>query len=180
MKRICVFCGAHPGENRAYYENAKCLGEFLVKENFGLVYGGANIGIMGEVANSVLAQGGDVIGVITEHLMPIEGHTGLKDLRILKNMHQRKAMMYELSDGFAVLPGGIGTLEEFFEILTWAQLKFHTKPIGILNTEGYYNRLIHFLHHIADENFMHRQQLELFFVADTPEIMIQKFKERIG
>jgi hypothetical protein len=178
MKKVCVFCGAHPGDDPVYYESAKSLGESLTKEKYSLVYGGASIGIMGEVANAVLNSGGEVTGVITEYLMPIEGHTGLHDLHIVKNMHERKAMMYELSDGFAMLPGGIGTLEEFFEILTWAQLKFHNKPIGVLNTAGYYTKLIRFLHHIADENFMKRDQLDLFFVADTPHKLIEGFKER--
>lgn len=178
MKKVCVFCGAHPGDNPEYYESAKSLGETLTREGISLVYGGANIGIMGEVANAVLNSGGQVTGVITEHLMPIEGHTGLKDLHIVKDMHARKSLMYQLSDGFAILPGGVGTLEEFFEILTWAQLKFHTKPIGILNTANYYNKLIHFLHHIADEKFMKREQLDLFFVADTPSKLIEGFKKR--
>ncbi|MBP7281349.1 MAG: TIGR00730 family Rossman fold protein [Leptospiraceae bacterium] len=178
MKKVCVFCGAHPGDNPIYHESAKSLGEILSRENIGLVYGGASIGIMGEVANAVLESGGDVTGVITEYLMPIEGHKGLNDLHIVKDMHTRKSMMYQLSDGFAMLPGGIGTLEEFFEIFTWAQLKFHNKPIGVLNTAGYYTKLIRFLHHIADENFMKREQLELFFVADTPDKLIKGFQER--
>ncbi|HRG47873.1 MAG TPA: TIGR00730 family Rossman fold protein [Leptospiraceae bacterium] len=178
MKKICVYCGAHPGSRQTYYESAKSLGELIAKENFGLVYGGANIGIMGRVADSVLESGGEVTGVITEHLMAIEGHTGLRDLRIVKTMHERKTMMYEISDAFVMLPGGIGSLEEFFEVLTWAQLKFHHKPIGILNIANYFNKLIHFLHHIADEEFMRRDQLDLFFVADTPDKLIKGFKER--
>jgi uncharacterized protein (TIGR00730 family) len=130
-------------------------------------------------ANSVLNSGGNVTGVITEHLLPIEGHTALGDLRIVKTMHQRKSMMYELSNGFAILPGGIGTLDEFFEILTWARLKFHSKPIGILNTALYYNKLLNFLHHIADEGFLKRDQLDLIFIADTPDKLLQGLKERL-
>jgi len=178
MKKVCVFCGASLGDNPIFHESAKSLGETFTRENIGLVYGGASIGIMGEIANAVLKTGGEVTGVITEHLMPIEGHTGLNDLHIVKDMHTRKSMMYQLSDGFAMLPGGIGTLEEFFEIFTWSQLKFHTKPIGILNTDGYYTKLIRFLHHVADENFMKREQLDLFFVADTPDKLVKGFKER--
>ncbi|MBK8399312.1 MAG: TIGR00730 family Rossman fold protein [Leptospiraceae bacterium] len=179
MKKVCVFCGAHPGDNPVYKESAKSLGEIFTRENIGLVYGGANIGIMGEVANSVLNSGGNVTGIITEYLMPIEGHTGLKDLHVVKDMHERKSMMYKMSDGFAVLPGGIGTLEEFFEIFTWAQLKFHQKPIGILNTNGYYTKLIRFLHHIADENFMKRDHMDLIFVADTPDKLMKGFQEKL-
>ncbi len=179
MKKICVFCGARTGGNKAYYEDAKKLGELFTAEKIGLVYGGANSGIMGEIANSVLNSGGVVTGVITEHLLPIEGHTGLADLRIVKTMHERKSMMYEISDGFAILPGGIGTLDEFFEIFTWARLKFHTKPIGILNTSLYYNKLMHFLHHIADEGFLRREQLDLLFIADTPDKLLNGLKERL-
>lgn len=179
MTKICVFCGAHTVENKAYHEDAKKLGELFAKEQIGLVYGGGNTGIMGEIANSVLNSGGNVTGVITEHLLPIEGHTALGDLRIVKTMHQRKSMMYELSNGFAILPGGIGTLDEFFEILTWARLKFHSKPIGILNTALYYNKLLHFLHHIADEGFLKRDQLDLIFIADTPDKLLQGLKERL-
>src|ERR1051326_3032274 len=143
MRRICVFCGSNPGNAPAYRESARQLGKTLVERGYGLVYGGGNVGIMGEIANSVLAEGGEVIGVIPQVLFRKEvAHMGLADLRVVESMHQRKALMAELSDAFIALPGGAGTMEEFFEVWTWAQLGIHGKPCGLLNIANYYQHLI--------------------------------------
>ncbi len=134
MKRICVFCGSSPGARLEYARAARELADLLIKRNIGLVYGGARVGIMGEIASAVLKQGGEVIGVIPQELVEKEvAFTELTDLRIVGSMHERKALMAELSDGFIALPGGLGTIEEFFEVLTWAQLGLHRKPCGLLN-----------------------------------------------
>ena len=136
LKQICVFCGSNLGARTAYVEAAENLGKLLGKRGIGLVYGGGKVGLMGKIADSVLASGGEVIGVIPKSLMRKEiAHAGLTDLRVVDSMHQRKALMAELSDGFVALPGGFGTFEEFCEIVTWAQLGLHAKPCGILNVE---------------------------------------------
>ena len=145
FKRLCVFCGSSHGANPAYAEAAKNVGSELARRGIGLVYGGGNVGLMGVVADAVLAGGGEVVGVIPEALMAKElGHRSIQDLRVVKTMHERKAMMAELADGFIALPGGIGTFEEFFEIVTWAQLGFHSKPCALLNVNGFYDPLLHF------------------------------------
>jgi len=153
--RICVFCGSSPGLKPEYLQAAHALGTEIARRGFGLVYGGASIGLMGEVANAALNAGGDVIGVIPKFLSDYEiSHTGLTELHITTSMHERKTKMAELSDAFAVLPGGIGTLEETFEIATWAQLGLHQKPIGLLNVENYYDGLKGFLDHQVQEKFV--------------------------
>lgn len=161
--RLCVFCGSSPGRLPIYTETASRLGETLARAGIGLVYGGASVGLMGAVANAAQAHGGEVIGIIPEALVRKEvAHTHLTDLRIVDSMHQRKALMAELSDGFIALPGGIGTLEELFEIWTWAQLGHHTKPCALLNVGGFYDGLIRFLDHITEDAFLrplHRNML---------------------
>ncbi|MFP6847728.1 MAG: TIGR00730 family Rossman fold protein [Pseudomonas sp.] len=161
--RLCIFCGSNAGSNPVYIEAATRLGQALANAGIGLVYGGASVGLMGAVANAALAAGGEVIGVIPRALWEKEvAHTGLEDLRIVDSMHQRKALMAELSDGFIALPGGVGTLEELFEVWTWAQLGHHRKPCALLNINGYYDRLSAFLDHMVDEAFVkapHRQML---------------------
>ena len=140
MKRVCVYCGSSPGIKPEYREAARVLGQELARREIGLVYGGASIGMMGEIADTVLGNGGEVIGVMPQALINKEvSHPGLTELKVVKSMHERKATMADLSDGFIALPGGLGTVEELFEILTWAQLGFHTKPIGLLNVLGYYD-----------------------------------------
>jgi uncharacterized protein (TIGR00730 family) len=165
FKRLCVFCGSSHGANPAYAEAAKNLGGELARRGIALVYGGGNVGLMGVIADGVLAGGGQVIGVIPEALMAKElGHKGVQDLRVVKTMHERKAMMAELSDGFIAMPGGIGTFEEFFEIVTWAQLGFHSKPCALLNVNGFYDPLLHLLDHAIAECFVKPKQRDLALV----------------
>lgn len=156
MRRICVFCGSNPGASPVYMETARALGETLARRGLGLVYGGGKVGLMGAVADGALAAGGEAIGVIPHALVVREvAHQGLTQLRVVDSMHERKALMAELADGFLVLPGGIGTMEEFFEIWTWAQLGLHGKPIGLLDAAGYYAQLQGFLDHAVAERFLH-------------------------
>ena len=155
MKRICVFCGSNRGARPAYLESARKLGKELATRKITLVYGGATIGLMGETARAVLAGGGEVIGVIPQSMMTKEvAFMNLPDLRVVSSMHERKAAMADLADGFIALPGGLGTLEEFCEIVTWGQLRIHRKPCGLLNIENYYGQLIGFLDHGVKEGFI--------------------------
>jgi hypothetical protein len=165
FKRLCVFCGSSHGSNPVYAEAARNAGHELARRGIALVYGGGNVGLMGVIADAVLAAGGHVTGVIPEALMAGEvGHRGLPDLRIVKTMHERKALMAELSDGFIALPGGIGTFEEFFEIVTWAQLGLHSKPCALLNVKGFYDPLLHLLDHAIAEHFVKPSQRDLAIV----------------
>lgn len=161
--RYCIFSGSSSGRLPIYAEAAEQLGHALVDSGIGLVYGGASVGLMGVIANTVQSRGGEVIGVIPRALVDKEvAHTGLADLRIVDSMHQRKALMAELSDGFIALPGGLGTLEELFEVWTWAQLGYHNKPCALLNVNGLYTGLSSFLDHVVDEAFLkpvHRRML---------------------
>jgi uncharacterized protein (TIGR00730 family) len=162
MKYLCVFCGSSKGNHSSYTEMASKLGEMMAKNNIGLVYGGATIGVMGAVADSVLKNGGSVIGVIPEHLVNYEiAHKNLTELHIVSDMHSRKKLMYEKSDYFLTLPGGMGTLDEMFEILTWAQLKLHHKPCFIFNFNGFYDSLLVHLKRIHEEGFMNKAHLDL-------------------
>lgn len=171
--RICIFSGSNPGRLPVYAEAATALGTALAKAHIGVVYGGASVGLMGAVADSALASGGEVIGVIPQSLVAKElSHKGLTELHVTASMHERKAMMADLSDGFIALPGGVGTLEELFEIWTWAQLGFHKKGVGVLNIGGFYDPLIAFLDHVAGERFMQPQHRGMLLVEDTPEAMI--------
>lgn len=177
MKRICVFCGSSPGEHPAYAEAAKWLGRILVKKETGLVYGGGSVGLMGILARSVLESGGRVTGVIPRLLVERElAFNGLEDLRIVESMHERKALMAELSDGFISLPGGIGTIEEFVEILTWTQLGIHEKPCGILNVEGYYNSFLEFFDHMTREGFIPPENREMLLVDEDPMALLMKME----
>jgi uncharacterized protein (TIGR00730 family) len=176
MKRVCVFAGSSSGAHPDYRSAAQLLGRALVERGLGLVYGGASVGLMGEVADAVLAAGGDVIGVIPEDLVAKElAHMGLSDLRIVASMHERKAAMSDLSDGFIALPGGWGTLEEFFEVLTWGQLGLHRKPCGLLNVRGYFDGLLAFIDHSIDERFVTRENRAMIQIADTPERLLSLF-----
>lgn len=161
MNRICVFCGSNPGTNPAYVEAAVTVGTLLASRQIGLVYGGGHVGMMGTIADAVLARGGEVIGVIPIALAEKEvEHKGLTRLHVVKSMHERKALMSDLADGFIALPGGFGTFEEYCEIITWAQLGFHHKPCGLLNVAGYYNHLLAMIDHGVDQQFIrpvHRQ-----------------------
>lgn len=176
MKRIAVFCGANFGAQAAYQDVARELGRQLVKRGIGLVYGGGKVGLMGAIADEVCTAGGDVIGVIPDDLFKKEvGKTELKDLRVVRSMHERKSLMAELSDGFIALPGGYGTFEEIFEIVTWAQLGFHRKPCGLVNVNGYYDQLIAFLDHSVKEDFVFAGNRSLLLDAPTPEGILRKF-----
>jgi len=177
MKRICVFCGSSPGASDLYSEDAAKLGAQLAKEGITLVYGGSKVGIMGVVANAALQAGGEVIGVIPKMLMERElAHPGLTELIIVHSMHERKAKMEELSDGFVVLPGGPGTMEEFFEVYTWAQLGEHRKPIGMMNSNHYYDKLLAFFDHMIQEQFLKPEYRSMVIVDSDPEQLIQKFR----
>lgn len=162
MKRLCVFCGSAEGSSPAYLAMARALGIFMAKNNIALVYGGATIGVMGAVADAVLEAGGQVIGVIPETLVNYEiAHRGLTELHIVAGMHERKKMMYDCSDAFLSLPGGMGTLDEMFEILTWSQLKLHSKPCFIYNFQGFYDSLLAYLRHAHNEGFIKAQHLSM-------------------
>lgn len=162
MKRLCVFCGSAEGFSPAYLEMAKALGTFMAKNDIALVYGGATIGVMGAVADAVLANNGKVIGVIPKTLVDYEiAHRGLTELHIVEGMHERKKLMYDKSDAFLSLPGGMGTLDEMFEILTWSQLKLHSKPCFIYNFQGFYDSLLEYLRHAHKEGFIKPQHLSM-------------------
>ena len=177
MKSICVFCGSSPGAKPQYLDIARELGTTLAKENITLVYGGASVGLMGAVADAVIAAGGNVIGVIPQILMTKEvAHHGLKDLRVVSSMHERKALMAELAEGFIALPGGYGTFEELFEIITWAQLGLHQKPVGVLNVEGYYEPLLQMVATCLSEQFIREQHKGLLLVDKTPSALLEKFR----
>jgi hypothetical protein len=174
FRRLCVFCGSRKGARDIYVHAARELGHELAKRQIELVYGGGNVGLMGVVADSVLAGGGHVIGVIPEQLMARElGHTGIQDLRIVKTMHERKAMMAELADGFIALPGGIGTYEEFFEVLTWAQLGIHEKPCALLNVDGFYNPVLSLLCHAVEEAFIRTAHCDMVIVEEDPTRLLE-------
>jgi uncharacterized protein (TIGR00730 family) len=177
LKRVCVFCGSSPGSDPAYAAAARNLGKILAAEGIGLVYGGGNVGMMGELANAVVAAGGRVTGVIPKALMAREvALTQLDDLRVVDSMHSRKALMADLSDGFIALPGGVGTLEEFIEVLTWAQLGLHDKPCALLNTKGYFNTLLRFLDHIVTEKFMAEVHRQLILTGDEPAALLDTMR----
>ncbi len=177
MNRLCVFCGSSPGRDPAHLAVAAELGTLLAKRRIGLVYGGASIGLMGALADAVQAAGGEVIGVIPHALVEWEvAHAGLADLRIVASMHERKALMAELSDGFIALPGGIGTLEELFEVWTWAQLGSHRKPCALLNVLGFYDRLLGFLDFVVEEAFLRPIHRNMLLVGETPEGLLGKME----
>ena len=176
MKRVCVFCGASEGVRPVYADAARCLGAELVARGLGLVYGGCAVGLMGVLADAVLRRGGEVIGVIPEPLVTRElAHTGLTELRVVGSMHERKATMASLVDGFIALPGGLGTLEETFEVLTWAQLGIHRKPVGVLNVDGYWDGLRQLLGHAVEERFVRPEYAALLLFADTPADLLDRF-----
>lgn len=175
MQRICVFCGSQVGRLPHYAAAATALGTLLAQRGIGLVYGGGKIGLMGVIADAALAGGGEVIGVIPERLMNRElGHGGVTDLRVVGSMHERKAMMSDLSDAFIALPGGYGTFEEFFEVVTWMQLGIQAKPCGLLNVEGYYDTLLALLDHASGEAFIRPHHRGLVLVDTDPAMLLQQ------
>jgi uncharacterized protein (TIGR00730 family) len=178
LKRICVFCGSSVGARPVYRQAAQQLGELLAERGIGVVFGGGGIGLMGVVADAALAKGGEVIGVIPESLVRREiGHRGVTKLHVVETMHQRKALMADLSDAFIALPGGYGTLEEFCEAITWSQLGIQQKPCGLLNIEGYWDGLLAFLDHAVDEQFVRPENSELVLVARRPEPLLERLQE---
>jgi len=175
MKRVCVFCGANAGLRSEYRIAAQTLAGALARRGLGLVYGGGNVGLMGALADAMLEAGGKVIGVIPQALVAKEvAHRGVTELHIVDTMHQRKAMMNELSDAFIALPGGFGTLEEFFEILTWSQLGIHGKPSGLLNVSGYYDSLLVMLDHAVVERFLRPAHRELVISDADADSLLQR------
>ena len=174
LSPLAVYCGASFGSHPAYREAARALGRAMAGRGIGLVYGGGKVGLMGEVADAVLAENGSVVGVITNELVKREiAHDGVADMRIVETMHERKKAMADLARGFVALPGGIGTLDELFEIMAWSQLAIHDHPIGLLNTRGYYDKMLAFLDHAAAENFLRTDPREMLVVANEPVALLE-------
>ncbi|MEL6614466.1 MAG: TIGR00730 family Rossman fold protein [Bacteroidota bacterium] len=175
ITRICVFCGSRPGTDPAYIAAARETGARLAARGLGLVFGGGKVGLMGTVADAVLAGDAEAIGVIPRALVEREvAHEGLTDLHVVETMHQRKAAMAGLADAFIALPGGIGTMEELFEVWTWSVLGFHAKPVGLLNVSGYYDHLLHFLDTAVADGFFHPDHRARLLSADSPEALLAK------
>jgi uncharacterized protein (TIGR00730 family) len=175
--RICVFTGSKTGKRPEYHAAARQAARQLVERGYGLVYGGGNVGLMGVIADAALEWGGHVTGVIPDALVSQEvAHRGLSELRVVQSMHERKAVMADLSDGFIAMPGGIGTMEEFFEVLSWAQLGLHNKPCGLLNIGGYYDHLIRFMNHAVDQEFLKPKHRELLLVEEEPDRLLDRFE----
>jgi uncharacterized protein (TIGR00730 family) len=174
LRHLCVFCGSNRGNNPAYETTAQQLGRELASRGITLVYGGGNVGLMGMLADATLQSGGKVIGVIPETLMAREvGHRGITELHVVKTMHERKAQMAELADGFIALPGGIGTFEEFFEVLTWAQLGIHNKPCALLNIAGFFNPLLQMVEHTVTEGFLRPSHRSHMVVASEIPVLLE-------
>jgi uncharacterized protein (TIGR00730 family) len=177
MRRICVYCGSSGGFDPSYKTAAIELGTSLASRNIGLVYGGGNIGLMGAIADAALAAGGEVIGVIPHHLIAMEvGHRKLTSLIAVDSMHARKHRMAELADGFIAMPGGIGTAEELLEVLTWLQLDIHAKPVGLLNTNNYYDHLLRFLEHMEQSGFLKREHRQMLIVEKSTPSLLEQLK----
>lgn len=178
---VCVYCGSRPGADEAYTEVAKQVGRWIAEHGGQVVYGGGHNGLMGTVADAALAAGGRVVGIIPQALVDKEfAHRGCTELHIVANMHERKRMMAERADAFIALPGGIGTLEEFFEVWTWRQLGYHDKPVGLLNQGGYYDQLLGFLAHSTAQGFMGGWQNELIQVSSQPEELLASLVQSAG
>ena len=177
MNSVCVFCGSSPGNDPDYAAAAQELGQTLAERGTTLVYGGGHVGLMGVVADAALGAGGEVIGVMPRSLVDREiGHTNLTKLHVVRSMHERKALMSELSEGFIALPGGNGTLEEFFEVLTWAQLGEHAKPCGLVNVAGYYDPLLAVFDQMVDRAFLKREHREIVLVEEDPSSLLERFE----
>jgi uncharacterized protein (TIGR00730 family) len=179
MKTLAVYCGASHGVNPFYTDAARTLAGALVEHNIGLVYGGGKVGLMGVIADEVLRLGGEATGVIPKALVEREvGHAGLTRLFVVKDMHERKAMMAELSDGFIAMPGGLGTLEELFEMLTWAQLGIHAKPVGLFNANRFWDGLVAFVRHQCEEGFVRPEHVALMQVEADPRALVRRLQAR--
>lgn len=174
---IAVYCGSSAGNNKEYEETTKAFGKFLAQNDINVVYGGGRVGLMGTLADTVIAHGGNVCGVIPEKLKEKElAHTGLTELRVVSDMHERKATMAELSDAFVALPGGAGTLEEIFEVWTWAQLGFHDKPCAFYNINGFYDKLIDLITNMSDEGFLKKEYIDMLIKTDDKHGLISSIK----
>ncbi|MDR1727426.1 MAG: TIGR00730 family Rossman fold protein [Acidobacteriota bacterium] len=176
MKRVCVYCGSSPGARGEYADAARSLGRALAAQGLELVYGGADVGLMGVLADAALNAGGRVVGVIPESFADRVSHRGLSELRVVGTMHERKRTMFDLADAFVALPGGFGTLEELSELLTWAQIGLHQKPCGLLNVAGYYDTLLRFLDHATAEGFMKPRHRAMLLVASGAEELLAQFQ----
>lgn len=175
LRSVCVFCGSQPGAQPDYVQTAHALAEALARRGITIVYGGGHVGMMGALADAALARRAHIVGVIPQHLMrPEVAHRGLGELRIVETMHERKRVMAERSDAFVVLPGGYGTLEEMFEMITWLQLQLQAKPVGVLNVAGYFDHLQAFLRHAADEGFIRPEHWDLLIIEHSPELLIDR------
>jgi len=176
VERICVYAGSNTGARPDYVAATEALARVLAARGIGIVYGGANVGLMKVLADTAMAGGGEVIGIIPEALLAREiGHRDVTELRVVASMHERKAMMADLSDGFVALPGGFGTMEEIIEIATWAQLGMHVKPFGLLNVAGFYDPLVTFFDRAVDEGFLRPQHRQMLVVADDPDALLERF-----
>jgi uncharacterized protein (TIGR00730 family) len=178
FKKLCVFCGSSFGVNDVYKEGAIALGKILAARNIELVYGGGNVGLMGELARTVLENNGRVTGVIPKKIHENVQHVELSELIVVENMHERKAMMYDLADAFIALPGGIGTLEELAEVMTWYQIGYHYKPIGILNTNEFYNNLQFMLSHMVAEGFLKTEFIDKIVTDEQPASLVEKMLQQ--
>ncbi|MBD1431122.1 MULTISPECIES: TIGR00730 family Rossman fold protein [Sphingobacterium] len=181
FKSIAVFCASSPGFDAVWTQRAYGVGEFLATQNITLVYGGGRVGLMGAVADGALANNGKVVGVIPHFLNSKEiGHSGVTDLIAVDNMHQRKTLMNDLSEAFIALPGGYGTMEEVFEVITWGQLGLHQKPVGLLNINGFYDHLIAFLQNMVDVGLLKKQNQEMLLVGNTIEELLEKMNSYVA
>ncbi|MGE8466123.1 TIGR00730 family Rossman fold protein [Pseudomonas putida] len=181
VRSVCVFCGASIGANPAYREAAIALGQAIARRGLTLVYGGGAVGLMGVVADAAMAAGGEVIGIIPQSLLDAEvGHKGLTRLEVVDGMHARKARMAELSDAFIALPGGLGTLEELFEVWTWGQLGYHAKPLGLLDVNGFYEKLGGFLDHIVEEGFVRPAHRAMLLLGQQPDALLDGMNEFVA
>ncbi len=178
LTSICVFCGSSPGRSPAFADAAAALGTRLAQNGQTLVYGGSNLGLMRRVADASLSAGGRVVGVMLQALSDREvAHAGLSELRIVETFHERKALMADLADGFVAMPGGIGTLDELFEVWTWSQLDFHAKPIALLNVDGFFDPLLTYLEQVADQRFMRPEHLEMLVADDDPARLLTRMAD---
>lgn len=177
MHSLCVFCGSNSGARPEYAHAARDLGDLLARRGISLVYGGGRVGLMGTIADAALAAGGRVIGVIPDFLMAKElGHPGLTELHVVGSMHERKRLLCDLSDAFAALPGGMGTMDELCEILTWAQLGLHPHPVGLLNTRGYFDHLVALFDHMVGDGFLHQKHRRLLVTATDPAALVESIE----
>ncbi|MDB4891359.1 MAG: Rossman fold protein family [Gemmatimonadetes bacterium] len=177
LHTVCVFCAASPGTNPVYVEQAAAMGRMLAESGRRLVYGGGRTGLMGALADAALTAGGDVIGIMPRHLVEREvAHVGLTELHVVASMHERKALLAELSDGFLAMPGGLGTLEELFEVWTWGQLGLHRKPYGLLEVNGFFAPLLAFLDHAVTEGFIRREYRDLLVVDESPRTLLERME----